>query len=220
MRSILGAVTVLALVTFVGCGGSTADVVVSGDGGDDGGAADGSSGDASRDAGGDVAHVDGGAPIHHRPNDSQCQTTPPAGNCTPMSGPAACMTDATCTAGANGRCVENAFGARLCHCSYDTCMHDTDCPSGQLCVCHASAYTTGGNTCIAGSCRIDTDCASGYCSPSHGNTGCGGVTGYYCHTASDTCENDSDCPSMGGPQVCAWSATHSRWECQAQLLCP
>jgi len=99
-------------------------------------------------------------------------------------------------------------------------VHDTDCKTGELCVCHGSAYTDGqGNTCMPGNCRVDSDCGTaGFCSPSHGTSGCGGVTGYYCHTVADTCTNDSDC--SGSPiDVCAWSAKQSRWTCQRSLLC-
>jgi hypothetical protein len=45
------------------------------------------------------------------------------------------------------------------------------------------------------------------------------VTGYYCHTAQDECVNDSDCNGQSAFNVCAWSATSSRWECQMQAVC-
>ena len=100
------------------------------------------------------------------------------------------------------------------------CGTDTDCAMGQLCVCHGSPYSgVQGNTCIKGNCRVDGDCgAGGFCSPSHGTSGCGGVVGYYCHTAMDTCTDDSDC--KGGFEVCAFSDADARWKCQPQLLCP
>jgi len=227
---IQGALAILGLAALFACGGSTTDV----SGSDGGSIGDASSGDGSidsatdgavdgsrdaSDASPDSSRTDAGVPINHRPNDSQCQTTPAAGNCQIMVGGGQCQHDTDCTTGTNGRCVEGNGGARFCFCAYDACMHDSDCPTGKLCVCHGSAYNGGGNTCIEGNCRVDADCASGYCSPSHGTSGCGGVTGYYCHTSNDTCTNDSDCRD-GGLQVCAWSASHSRWECQQELLCP
>jgi len=128
--------------------------------------------------------------------------------------------DSQCTTGTNGRCIESTGGALFCSCTYDTCSVDTDCMSGQLCVCHGSAFTNGaGNTCMTGNCRVDSDCGTnGYCSPSHGTVGCGGISGYYCHTKSDTCVNDADCTGQG-LDVCAWSTTDDRWECQRELLC-
>jgi hypothetical protein len=235
LRRIASALACTVVASVLACGGSTSSVEAT-DGGVDAGASDArmdatgdeasaidagdaSSRDATHDAPGDATRPDSGAPQYHRPSDAQCQTTPPMGNCRAM-GTGMCTSDSSCTTGTNGRCVENVGGALFCFCSYDACMHDTDCPTGQLCVCHGSAYSVGGNTCMAGNCRVDADCASGYCSPSHGNTGCGAVTGYYCRTPGDSCVNDSDCPTTGGPHVCAWSATNARWECQQQLLCP
>ena len=177
--------------------------------------------DSSRDASETGLPDAGEVPLDHRPNDSQCQTPAPAGDCQLPQGIGACTTDSQCTAGTNGRCNESNGGALFCSCAYDACQHDTDCPTNELCVCHGSAFATGdGNTCMPGNCRVDSDCgANGYCSPDHGaGGGCGSVTGYYCHTTSDQCVNDSDCSGQG-QDVCAWSDTAKRWECQQQLLC-
>jgi hypothetical protein len=72
---------------------------------------------------------------------------------------------------------------------------------------------------MSGNCRVDSDCAGGYCSPSPGL--CGTATGYYCHTAKDTCVNDSDCgkPSTSFENLCAWSAADGRWECTMMPIC-
>jgi hypothetical protein len=177
----------------------------------DGTAHDAETLDASSDAG--VI-----APRNHRPDDSQCRAVRAPGNCQLMQ--AMCLEDSMCTSGSDGRCVETAGGALTCLCTYDACTKDTDCPAGQLCVCHDSAFTSGmGNTCLMGNCRVDSDCGpNGFCSPSHGTSGCGGVTGYFCHTASDRCADDADCG--GGAKVCAWSSMDARWECQPELLCP
>jgi hypothetical protein len=157
-------------------------------------------------------------PTSHRPDDSQCATVPPAGDCGNVPD-GVCTGDSDCTMGTNGRCNESTGGALFCSCQYDACAADTDCPSGQLCACHGSPYTGGdGNTCVQGNCRVDSDCgAGGYCSPSAGG-GCGGLSGYYCHTTSDTCVNDDDC-SSGGPESCQWSSTDERWECTQEDLC-
>lgn len=159
-------------------------------------------------------------PVNHRTDDSQCGTVPAPGTCSFGSPYFMCSMDSQCTdGGPNGRCITGSGGPAYCGCTYDTCVHDTDCATGELCVCHGSPYTNGaGNTCMPGNCRVDSDCGSGgYCSPAHGTTGCGGISGYYCHTRQDTCTNDSDCGS--GLDVCTWSDTDARWECQMQLLC-
>jgi hypothetical protein len=179
------------------------------------------SGDSATDASEAGPPDSGEVPLYHRPNDSQCQTPAPAGDCHLSQGIGMCSNDSQCTAGTNGRCNESNGGALFCSCAYDTCQHDTDCPAGQLCVCHGSEFATGdGNTCMPGNCRVDSDCGpAGYCSPNHGvGGGCGNVTGYYCHTASDQCVNDSDCTGQG-LDVCAWSETDARWECQQEGLC-
>lgn len=139
-----------------------------------------------------------------------------------MGGQGECSTDAQCTMGSMGRCVESGFGAQFCRCTYDTCVHDTDCGGGTTCACHGSPYTFNtGNTCVQGNCRVDSDCgAGGYCSPSYDTSQCGGLLGYYCHTAADQCIDDTDCPSNNGPPVCVYSMTNSRWQCDTQKLCP
>jgi hypothetical protein len=175
--------------------------------------------DASRpDTGTPYASTE--VPLNHRPDDSQCATVPPAGTCgIGDPGDGMCMSDSDCTMGTNGRCNESTGGALFCSCRYDACATDTDCPTGQLCACHGSAYAGGdGNTCVQGNCRVDSDCgATGYCSPSAGG-GCGGLSGYYCHTANDTCVNDSDC-NPEGAEDCQYKATDQRWECTMEDLC-
>jgi hypothetical protein len=216
-------------VAIAACGGSTdstnggagADASESHDGGSPNDASGAPDGNHPLDSGGsDATSFDGGGrvPAQHRPSDSQCGQPAPAGNCTLQQ--STCTTDGQCTSGTNGRCVQSTHGAQLCSCTYDACAKDTDCPSGKLCVCHGSAFTSGaGNTCIEGNCRVDADCGAGsYCSPSHGTTGCGAVTGYYCHTAADTCLDDSDCG--GSTRVCGWSPGDNHWKCQQEQLCP
>ncbi len=166
-------------------------------------------------------------PINHRPDDSECATLPAAGDCTVQLGePDAspmfpCTTDGQCRQGTNGRCNSDAPAPFAgCRCDYDACAGDTDCPDGQLCVCHGSPYAYGaGNTCMPGNCRLDSDCGPhGYCSPTEGTSNCGSVVGYFCHTAADTCVNDSDC-SESPMGACIWSSADSRWECQQAPMC-
>jgi hypothetical protein len=70
---------------------------------------------------------------------------------------------------------------------------------------------------VSGDCRLDADCACGYCSPTEG-TRCvyeTGFVGYYCHTRTDTCINDSDCD--GG--LCEYSPLLDHWACATGFFC-
>jgi hypothetical protein len=140
-----------------------------------------------------------------------------------QGGNGVCSTDADCAdAGPNGRCdMSTGGGAQRCFCASDMCADDSTCPSGQTCACHGSAYLGQGNTCVPGNCRVDSDCGTGgYCSPSRGSGNCGGIVGYYCHTAQDKCVNDSDCADAGGAFACDWSPTAGYWKCSMLELCP
>jgi hypothetical protein len=160
-------------------------------------------------------------PVHHRTGDAQCSTTPTAGDCTLMAGLGDCSVDSDCTTGTNGRCAESNGGALRCSCTYDTCIHDTDCVTGQTCACHDSAYMGGGNACTPGNCRVDGDCgAGGYCSPSYNTMSCGGLAGYYCHTATDACLDDGDCSATSSYAVCTYVASAGHWQCKNEMLCP
>ena len=107
--------------------------------------------------------------------------------------------------------------------SPDLCLVDGDCSDGGPCSCKGAtrgwAGSSNGNACIPGNCRIDSDCGSGgACSPTV-DPGCGsfyGVVGYYCHTCTDQCVNDSDCSSNpnGGPAgYCAFDPAVGYWAC-------
>jgi hypothetical protein len=167
------------------------------------------------------------APTNHRPTATACATTRPPGvnedGGTDAGFPGTCTNDSECTQGKNGRCLPPQGNAAGDFCSYDECATDSDCSGGAVCQCGAAdpPYGREGNTCVQSNCRTDSDCgAGGFCSPSE-STSCGsrsGVVGYYCHTAADACNNDSDCTDagMGVPNAggyCAWQPMVNHWEC-------
>lgn len=182
--------------------------------------------DRSADGGNDAAVEAGDEPIaphvpkNHRPSDAPCAVPPPPAGC-PWPGPQ-CRTDADCAdAGANARCKEVSLND--CACTFDACAHDTDCPSGQTCSCRGLPYTASlGNMCVPSNCRVDADCwAAGYCSPSP-SSGCGPLTGFYCHTPADLCIDDADCPWLqrnSGAQQCVFSVEAGRWQCELAPVC-
>jgi hypothetical protein len=74
---------------------------------------------------------------------------------------------------------------------------------------------------VPGDCRVDADCGPcGWCSPSHSNQYCAGVAGYYCHTSSDQCVNDSDCADSGVGMMCRYDTSLSYWRCIRLVVCP
>jgi hypothetical protein len=165
-----------------------------------------------------------GVPTNHRPSPPTCPTARPPGINSDAGVPDAglptgnCSRDADCTQGTNGRCLPPQHNAAGDYCTYDACATDSDCGSGKLCECGTGDGTYGrtGNACLPGNCRVDSDCAGGggFCSPTY-DTSCGaysGTVGYYCHTASDTCTNDSDC-TEGGAGYCAWQPAVGKWAC-------
>jgi hypothetical protein len=215
-------IVVLSALAIGGCSSDTGtgakDLAMQGgaDGGTNGSDGGNNNADLAMSNGGD-----GGArvPLNHRPDDGQCQAAAPPGTCQVQGAPGDCSKDADCINGKNGRCFESNGGALHCTCSYDTCTHDSDCTSQQTCACHGSAYLNGDNVCVPGNCHVDANCPGSYCSPSYETSGCGGLAGYYCHTAGDTCIDDTDCGN-NGIKVCAYSATDKKWECAMRMFCP
>jgi hypothetical protein len=75
---------------------------------------------------------------------------------------------------------------------------------------------------------LDSDCGpDGYCSPSIEGNCFFGQSPYFCHTARDTCTDDSDCPSVDAeagscPIVtpCAYDTGEQRWACTQLTCCP
>ncbi len=110
----------------------------------------------------------------------------------------------------------------VCMCTSDTCTADSPCTTmGGPCACRGEPFRGEiGNTCVPGNCKTDSDCGvGGYCSPSTGNSTCGGLVGYYCHTPRDTCIDDVDCTSTGGPMVCTDQTAVGHWACTEAYLC-
>ncbi len=150
-----------------------------------------------------------------RPVAEACTAPAPGpGTCAAPSDPTSvtyqCTGDANCTAGINGRCMATAPFAG-CGCQYDACSDDASCGGSQVCICRGAADWDSGNTCLAGNCRVNADCASGYCSLSESNT-----IGFYCHTARDTCYNNSDCakdPTCAGINQCEYTTEAGYWQC-------
>jgi hypothetical protein len=221
-RAALGvrALGVLLLVLVTGflaaCGGKSRAVT-------DGGA---SCEPAFLEAGTGVAG-DAGVPLLHRAMPSCCPTQRGPAPLTQPYGPgvaSTCASDSQCTSGADGRCFpfEGLVGPGGC--SYDACFADSDC-AGAPCVCRSSASDVAANVCApGGNCTLDSDCGSGgFCSPSQL---CYGARAYYCHTASDACINDADCPAVDAgngcpvPQNCVYDPQAQHWSCSQQACCP
>lgn len=166
------------------------------------------------DAGADAAVR---VPAVHRAQAAACPTDRPPSNPPPITG--TCKVDVDCTQGKNGRCISVALAPATC--SYDLCTTDVDCgASVGVCDCRATAEG-GANLCRQGNCRIDGDCGvvgRGFCSPSavglsvSCRTGVpAGAFGFFCHTATDECVSDGDCP--GPSAACIYDGTKTRWVC-------
>jgi hypothetical protein len=124
-----------------------------------------------------------------------------------------CTKHADCTAGTNGKCI-NGIGMAYYNyfCVYDECATDADCDSGKICYCtpDTSAW------CLRiGDCQTDADCGNqpySFCSPSM-SSDCGGhrpIDGFHCHTAADTCFDDSDC---SGSDYCNFDVYDATGKC-------
>jgi hypothetical protein len=127
-----------------------------------------------------------------------------------------CVVDSDCTQGINGRCSIEGPGAPRILCTYDECSSDADCAPNRPCQCREAGSSTE-NFCVTQSgCSVDADCGpGGFCSPTLFNQWCGGS--YQCHTAEDTCLDDSDCTD---PPGCNFNATLAHWACGGQLRQP
>lgn len=153
-------------------------------------------------------------PLVHRSQAVPCTAVRPPS--TPSGLPGACMNDADCTMGMNGRCV--VVGFTMTKCSYDECAMDGDCGAASVCECRQST-NDGANTCQRGNCKMDADCPSGFCSPSalsltfncRMNVSTGSF-GYFCHSSKDECGNDSDCGATPTSR-CIFNPDQARFTC-------
>jgi hypothetical protein len=221
-------VSTVALLSALGCGGRESGTTALAN---SSGAGPNMDSSEVGDAKSGVSAMEASIPKIHRTTPSSC-TQPRSGDgdagvyCGFFLGEVpseagACQYDTDCTAGVSGRCAcappVPGIGAATA-CSYDACQSDRDCSngsSGSVCDCREGPLGNGNqsaaNVCLAGNCRTDADCGSaGYCSPSN-VPGCGPNWwyGYFCHTANDTCTNDTDCPGPNG--ICATYG--NAWHC-------
>lgn len=161
-------------------------------------------------------------PLLHRASGSTCPAgrapglSLPLCNCFNCGCAGLCGGDSDCTKGTDGRCLMTSIGAAMATCSYDECASDSDCPANVPCDCRPSVASSAANSCVTGSdCRVDSDCGpGGFCSPSLHGQWCGST--YHCHTASDTCVNDSDCTGAG----CNFNQQLGHWACGGDCAPP
>ncbi len=219
------------MATVIGaCGGNTSGgTTPTGDDGGTGGTSSsgGGTGGTGGSCGGTGSSSSGGpscggahpAPTG-RPSDVACPATPPVSNAPDAAAPS-CTTLTDCT-GDGGINISPYGGCLNGVCSRDQCLLDSDCGSGMLCACTSQLGYRGnaiqsGNQCIATNCRLDSDCGSGgVCSPSNGDS-CGGLSGFFCHSAADTCLTNADC--CGSTPSCVYQPTLGHWACQAVSVC-
>jgi hypothetical protein len=226
-------VSTLALVAAVGCGGRES-------GTNAGTSSSGSSGAATNSdagmAGGDMGQAR--VPLYHRATHATCPSQRGAGTpgvmevgtpgfppcpTPPPPTTVCCSSDSQCDGGANGRCTSSdGRPPPQNQCTYDECFTDSNCPSGTPCICRSSPTENMANVCVTGgNCVVDSDCGSGgYCSPSPLLNSCDDPGPYYCHTATDTCVDDSDCFIDGGAAFfCAYEPSARHWAC-SEWFCP
>jgi hypothetical protein len=126
---------------------------------------------------------------------------------------AACQRNADCTHGLNGRCVSE--GTAYSACVYDACNVDTDCGAGRACVCGEGDKA---NACSSGDCSVDAECGAQFCSPAILlQWACVPYVAYFCHTESDECVDDNECPQTGRGRVCNYQRALGHWACGAPI---
>ena len=155
-------------------------------------------------------------PRFHRAVAATCEPTPDTANpdWTYAVAGMACTSDEQCRpdGSVRGFCRNGA-------CTVDECLIDADCGDGHVCIC--SSHTPNGvllnaNACLVASCRTDSDCgAGGFCMPSAGTCF---ATGYFCHTAADTCVDPLvDCPSSCSSE-CTYFPDRRAFACPAPMV--
>ncbi len=178
-----------------------------------------------------VDHADASSrvPLVHRAAGSPCPSQRGGGMvCTggPDGGTNGCAVDSDCLAGTNGRCFSPNGPLPACSptsCSYDQCASDSDCPTHVPCECRPSAGDSEANLCVTGgNCAVDADCGPhGYCSPGAFADFCATPI-YFCHTAADSCVDNSDCgrSGTGYPQSCNYDTASGRFACSDACVPP
>jgi len=151
------------------------------------------------------------------------------GRCLQSIGPACnlhcsydeCYGDSDCPGNAPCACRSSATDSAANACATaSNCRVDTDCGPDGFC-----SPSLVGSTCA---CLSETFCKPGEASCSV--TGPNGVTvqvpcmcsgncgkGYFCHSAKDSCINDSDCPDG---RTCNFDLTSQSWVCTACIHPP
>lgn len=191
-------------------GGASAGGTVGSGGAPSSGGTAGQGGTGGTDVdGGDVCGAKPMSKPDGRPKSVACKTSPLAMNWTD-AGAQSCQKTSDCTHGA----CKDGF------CGPDECVVDTDCPTGFTCACAADYYggnALHGNHCIASKCRTDADCGPNEaCSASYGGY-CGSPTGFFCHSAADTCNSSMDC--CPAASFCGYQPTLGHWACQHVMVC-
>jgi hypothetical protein len=108
----------------------------------------------------------------------------------------ACMSDADCNAGPNGKCssLKNLRdGSNYCDCVY-SCVNDSDCMPGSVCVCPGVVKTSvDWSFCAPATCITDANCPSGECGITTFYNGCYYDTALQCRAPGDVCRLTTDC---------------------------
>lgn len=101
---------------------------------------------------------------------------------------------------------------------YDFCFDDGKCATGGPCLCGGRPDSYGWNICLDGNCTIDGDCGeAGRCSPTLDPCDDSHISGQYCHTPEDECDDDTDC--LSGVH-CKYVEERGRWACAGTSGCP
>jgi len=177
----------------------------------------------------DRADASSPVPLVHRAAGSICPSQRGAGMiCSggPDGGANGCAADSDCASGTNGRCFSPNGPLAACSptsCSYDQCASDSDCATRVPCECRASGLDSEANLCVTGgNCAVDSDCGThGYCSPGALTNFCSTPI-YFCHTAADSCVDDTDCSRSGAgyPQSCNYDPMLGHFACSDACVPP
>jgi len=135
---------------------------------------------------------------------TQVPTTITETRCTAPDG--ACTSDAECTDGVEGACLDRGIQIEWCTCVY-ACSQDSDCGEGEICL--PPGVWEGGpawGTCVPASCTLNTDCPSQECSFTVYDNGCSLEPRLACRAPDDDCRTDADCADPYAPS-CAFNVS-------------